>query len=103
MGQMTTPALRARVGRRVSGGQTVRYRLLGTAPPHLEGNRVPETVSPDSRPAVRGATEEPTFARTVAEAYRMACSPNCELLRPMLIELKRQYPIPTSVPTRSQS
>lgn len=38
----------------------------------------------------RGDT--PAFVRTVAEAALTACSPDCELLRPVLIALKRQYP-----------
>jgi hypothetical protein len=32
------------------------------------------------------------FVRTVAEAARMACSPDYVLMRPMLLELKRRYP-----------
>jgi hypothetical protein len=38
----------------------------------------------------------PMFVRTVAEAARMACSPDYVLLRPVLIELKRRYPEPPS-------
>ena len=38
----------------------------------------------------RGIT--PMFVRTVAEAARMASSPDCVLLRPVLLELKRRYP-----------
>jgi len=34
----------------------------------------------------------PTSVRTVAEAALMACSPDCALLRPGLLELKRRYP-----------
>ena len=33
----------------------------------------------------------PTFVRTVAEAALMACLPDYELLRPVLLELKRRY------------
>jgi hypothetical protein len=33
----------------------------------------------------------PMFVRTVAEAARMACSPNYVLLRSVLLELKRRY------------
>jgi len=35
---------------------------------------------------------DPAFARTVAEAALIACSPDCALLRPVLVELKRRYP-----------
>jgi hypothetical protein len=34
------------------------------------------------------------FVRTVAEAARMACSPDYVLLRPVLLELKRRHPEP---------
>jgi hypothetical protein len=34
------------------------------------------------------------FVRTVAEAARMSCIPDYVLLRPVLVELKRQYPEP---------
>ena len=34
----------------------------------------------------------PMFVRLVAEAALVACSPDYELLRPVLIELKRRYP-----------
>jgi hypothetical protein len=40
----------------------------------------------------RGST--PMFVRTVAEAALMACMPDCVLLRPVLVELKRRYPEP---------
>jgi hypothetical protein len=33
----------------------------------------------------------PMFVRTVAEAARMACSPDDVLLRSVLLELKRRY------------
>jgi len=33
------------------------------------------------------------FVRTVAEATLIACSPDYELLRPVLLELKRRYPL----------
>lgn len=36
----------------------------------------------------------PMFVRTVAEAARMSCIPDYVLLRPVLVELKRQYPEP---------
>jgi hypothetical protein len=36
----------------------------------------------------------PAFVRTVGEAARMACLPEYELLRPVLLELKRRYPEP---------
>jgi len=32
------------------------------------------------------------FVRTVAEAALLACIPDYELLRPMLLELKRRHP-----------
>jgi hypothetical protein len=34
----------------------------------------------------------PMFVRTVAEAALIACTPDYELLRPVLVELKRRYP-----------
>jgi hypothetical protein len=34
----------------------------------------------------------PIFVRTVAEAALLACVPDYELLRPVLLELKRRYP-----------
>jgi hypothetical protein len=34
----------------------------------------------------------PMFVRTVATAARMACMPDYELLRPVVVELKRRYP-----------
>ena len=34
----------------------------------------------------------PVFVRTVAEAALLACVPDYELLRPVLLELKRRYP-----------
>jgi hypothetical protein len=34
----------------------------------------------------------PMFVRTVAEAALIACLPDYELLRPVLLELKRRYP-----------
>ena len=34
----------------------------------------------------------PMFVRTVAEAALLACTPDYQLLRPVLIELKRRYP-----------
>jgi len=36
----------------------------------------------------------PMFVRTVATAARMACMPDYVLLRPVLVELKRQHPEP---------
>jgi hypothetical protein len=50
--------------------------------------------SPESRGWLRWASESgktPMFVRTVAEAARMACSPDYVLLRPVLVELKRRY------------
>jgi len=46
---------------------------------------------------LRWASEEgtaPAFVRKVAEAALVACSPDYELLRPVLLELKRRYPEP---------
>lgn len=40
------------------------------------------------------------FVRTVAEAALIACSPDYELLRPVLIELKRRYSHSASVGSR---
>jgi len=34
----------------------------------------------------------PMFVRTVAEAALIACSPDYELLRSVLVELKRRHP-----------
>ncbi len=39
----------------------------------------------------RGST--PMFVRTVAEAALIACIPDYPLLRPVLVELKRRYPV----------
>ena len=52
---------------------------------------------PELRLWLRWACESPNtpiFIRTVAEAALIACSPDCLLLRPVLIELKRQHPEP---------
>ena len=38
----------------------------------------------------------PVFVRTVAEAARMACSPDCALLRPVLVEVKGRNHEPPS-------
>ncbi|MGA2631226.1 MAG: hypothetical protein ABSG54_13570 [Terriglobia bacterium] len=40
----------------------------------------------------------PMFVRTVATAARMACMPDYALLRPVLLELKRQHPEPEPGP-----
>ena len=40
----------------------------------------------------------PMFVRTVAEAALIACLPDYALLRPVLLELKRQHPQPPSGP-----
>jgi len=39
------------------------------------------------------------FVRTVAEAAFMACAPDYILLRPVLVELKRRYPVEPRTPT----
>jgi hypothetical protein len=52
-------------------------------------------TDPDLRQWLRWASEEgktPMLVRNVAEAVLMACSPDYELLRPVLVELKRRYP-----------
>jgi hypothetical protein len=52
-------------------------------------------TDPELRHWVRWASESgntPMFVRTVAEAAVMACTPDYELLRPVLVELKRRYP-----------
>jgi len=38
------------------------------------------------------SSEVPAFMRQVVEAALIACSPDYELLRPVLVELKRRYP-----------
>ena len=45
------------------------------------------------------------FVRTVAEAALIARSLGCELLRPVLVELKRRYPEPKpgKLPTSLQA
>jgi hypothetical protein len=52
-------------------------------------------TDPELSQWLRWASEQgntPTFVRTVAEAALMACMPDCALLRPVLLELKRRYP-----------
>jgi hypothetical protein len=44
----------------------------------------------------------PTFVRTVAEAARIGCTPDYELLRPVLVDLKRRYPEELSARLRQQ-
>jgi hypothetical protein len=61
----------------------------------------PAHTDPELRDWLRWAEEEgkvPAFVRTVAEAARMACIPDYLLLRPVLIELKRQHPEPPRGP-----
>jgi hypothetical protein len=43
------------------------------------------------RASERGST--PMFVRQVAEAALIACFPDYELLRPVLLELKRRYSV----------
>jgi hypothetical protein len=43
----------------------------------------------------------PAFVRRVAEAALMACTPDYELLRPILVELKHQHPEPPHGPAAS--
>ena len=40
----------------------------------------------------------PMFVRTVAEGALIACSPDYELLRPVMVELKRRYPKADQIP-----
>jgi hypothetical protein len=52
-------------------------------------------IDPELSQWLRCASESgnaPMFVRRVAEAALIACSPDYELLRPVLIELKRRYP-----------
>jgi hypothetical protein len=52
-------------------------------------------TDPELRDWLRWASESaktPVFVRTVAEAALVACLPDYALLRPVLVELKRQYP-----------
>ena len=56
----------------------------------LSANTDPELRSWLRWAAAGGNT--PTFVRTVAEAALIACTPDYELLRPVLVELKGRYP-----------
>ena len=61
-------------------------------------------TDPELRQWLRGASENgntPSFVRTVAAAALIACLPDYELLRPVLLELKRRYPEPQPGPTAS--
>ena len=52
-------------------------------------------TDPELSQWLRWASEQghtPVFVRTVAEAARMACTPDYVLLRPVPLELKRRYP-----------
>lgn len=52
-------------------------------------------TDPELRDWLNWADDEskvPAFVRTVAKAALIACSPDYELLRPVLVELKRRYP-----------
>ncbi len=58
-------------------------------------------TDPELRDWLRWAAEggnTPMFVRTVAEAALMACTPDYVLLRPVLLELKRQHPQPGKHP-----
>ena len=57
--------------------------------------RAKEIIEYDTVTTVPNA---PAFVRTVAEAALIACLPDYELLRPVLLELKRRYP--EGVPSR---
>jgi hypothetical protein len=53
------------------------------------------STDPELRSWLRWAAEEgntPSFVRKVADATLIACLPDYELLRPVLLELKQQYP-----------
>jgi hypothetical protein len=53
------------------------------------------STDPELRHRLRWAAESgntPMFVRRVAEAALIACLPDYELLRPVLVELKRRYP-----------
>lgn len=52
-------------------------------------------TDPELRQWLRWASESgkvPMFVRTAAEAALLACIPDYELLRPVLVELKRRHP-----------
>jgi hypothetical protein len=54
-------------------------------------------TGPELRQWLRWAFESgkvPVFVRTVADAACLACLPDFEALRPVLVELKRRYPEP---------
>jgi len=58
-------------------------------------------TDPELRRWLRWASEEgnaPAFVRTVADAACLACSPDYEMLRPVLLDLKRQHPEPQPDP-----
>ena len=58
-------------------------------------------TDPELRDWLRWASEwgnTPLFVRTVAEAARMASIPDYLLLRPVLVEMKRQHPEPPPGP-----
>ncbi len=53
------------------------------------------STNPELRSRLRWASESlntPSFVRMVAPAGLVACSHDCVLLRPVLVELKRRYP-----------
>jgi hypothetical protein len=55
-------------------------------------------TDPELRSWLRWASEggnTPSFVRKVAEAARVACTPDYRLLRLVLVELKRRYPEPS--------
>jgi hypothetical protein len=59
------------------------------------------STDPELRDWLRWASESartPMFARTVAEAPLFACVSDYELLRPVLLELKRLHPGPRAGP-----
>ena len=59
-------------------------------------------TDPELREWLRWASEggnTPSSVRTVAEAALIACSPDYELLRPVLVELKNRLPHGTGCET----
>jgi hypothetical protein len=56
-------------------------------------------TDPELHDWLRWASEggnTPSFVRKVAEAALIACTPDYVLLRPVLIDLKRRYPEPST-------
>jgi hypothetical protein len=63
-------------------------------------------TDPELRDWLRWASEEgnaPAFVRTVAQAALIACSTDYELLRPVMLELKRRHPDTRQVQMRTNA